>query len=306
MKSVKSEQKDSILTAIGFALINAFMLAAMSLAAKQLSAYFGPFEITFFRNAFSTIALIIWFYFANKTDFFKTDKPLMHLFRGTIGTIGIVLGAWALSMMPLAETTILLFTSPLFTVLLSYPLLGERVGPYRLSAVAAGFIGVIIMANPLNENLTQLPLLGIIVGLGWGFSSGMVDIWLRLMGKTENPNTTTFYFVLFGSIVTGMHWPFANVTPLSFSISALGLIGILGITGLSSQLAKTYSYKLAEASLIAPIMYTMIVWAMLFDYIFWNKIPQMNVITGASLIIASNLFILYRERRKKSSIITNN
>jgi drug/metabolite transporter (DMT)-like permease len=293
--------KKNLLLGVAFALLSAFMLAGMGLFAKKLSTYFGPFEVTFFRNAFAVIALFIWFLLARKLYLLKTDKPLMHLFRATIGTIGIVLGAFALSMRPLAETTVLLFTSPLFTVLLSYPVLGERVGIYRLSAVAIGFLGVVVMVNPFGESISSLPVLGVIVGLGWGFSSGMVDIWLRKMGRTENPNTTTFYFVLFGILSTGIHWPWAEIKPDSFSTPALIFIFGLGVTGLISLLAKTHSYKLGEASIIAPMMYTMIIWSMLFDYLFWGRMPTLNVIAGGGIIIACNIFILYREIYLKKS-----
>ncbi|PCI54948.1 MAG: hypothetical protein COB36_08840 [Alphaproteobacteria bacterium] len=192
--------------------------------------------------------------------------------------------------------------APLFVVLLSYPVLKEPVGAYRLGAVLIGFTGVIIMANPTAETNT-LPMLGLIVGLSWGFFAGCVDTCLRWMGKTENATTTVFYFVLFGTITCGMHFPFAEVKPDSFSLNAFWIIAGLGTTGLLSLLAKTQSFRLAEASLIAPIMYSMIIWTMLFDYLFWDKMPSMNVVLGASIIISSNIFILYRETAiKKKSI----
>lgn len=293
-----------LLWGVSFALLNAFMLAGMGLFVKKLSGYFGPIEITFFRNIFAALALFLIFVFWGRLAWLKTDKPWMHLFRGTIGTIGIVLGAFALSMMPLAEVTVLLFTSPLFTVLLSYPVLGERVGPYRLGAVLVGFMGVVIMANPFGNDGMSVPFLGLIVGLGWGFSSGMVDIWLRKMGRTENANTTTFYFALFGTLATGLHWPWAELQPDSFSMPALLLILGLGVTGLIALLAKTHSYRLGEAAVIAPVMYTMILWSMVFDYLFWARVPGWNVVIGAAVIIACNVFILYREiivRRKKET-----
>lgn len=284
---------------IFFAVINAFMLAAMSLFAKLLAQHFGPVEVTFFRNAFSLLFLLAFLIFAGKLSALKTERPLAHLFRGIIGTIGIVLGAWAVSMMPLSETIILLFTAPLFVVLLSYPVLGEAVGIYRLGAVFVGFIGVIIMANP-TSGFSGLPTLGLMLGLGWGFFAGCVDLCLRWMGKTENSTTTVFYFVLFGTLTTALHWPFAPVHETSFSVDALWIIIGLGMTGLLSLLAKTQSYRLAEASLIAPVMYSMIVWTMIFDYVFWDKEPGWNVIIGSAVIIGSNLFILKREQIVKA------
>ncbi len=290
----------SLKLGIIFALVNAAMLAGMSLFAKLLATYFGPIEVTFFRNITSLAALFIWIVFARKLIILKTQRPLIHLFRSAIGTVGILLGMWALSIMPLAETTILLFTSPLFVVLLSYPILKEPVGIYRLTAVLFGFLGVIVMINPSNA-INALPTLGIFIGLGWGFTAGCVDVCLRKMGKTENAMATTFYFCLFGSITCGLHWPWAEIKTNAFSMDAIWIIIGLGITGLLSLLAKTQSFRLGEASIIAPIMYTMIIWTILFDYLFWDKIPTLNVLAGATLIIASNLFILYRENKKRKT-----
>lgn len=290
--------KTPLMMGIIFAALNALMLAGMSLFAKLLSTYYGPVEVTFFRNIFSLLVIFGWLVYTRKLFILKTERPFAHLIRSAVGTIGIVLGAWALSIMPLAETTILLFTSPLWTVLLAYPILGERFGLYRLSAVLVGFLGVVIVANPTSD-LNALPLLGIMIGLGWGFSSGMVDIMLRWLGKTENANTTVFYFVLFGTLTCGLHWPWADIRTDAFSLNAFWIICGLGITGLLSLLFKTQSYRLAEASIIAPLMYSMIIWTMLFDYLFWDKAPGWNVILGATIIVASNAFILYRENKIK-------
>lgn len=280
---------------IAFAAVNAFMLAGMSLFSKLLFTYYGPIEITFFRNFISMAVLIIGLMICGKMALLKTKRPVIHFIRSAIGTSGIVVGTWAITLMPLAEVTVLLFTSPLFVVLLSYPILKEPVGIYRLGAVCIGFIGVIIVINPAQA-VNALPFIGGIMGLIWGFSSACVDICLRYMGKTENSMATTFYFVLFGSLACGFHWPWADIKPNAFSIDAILIILGLGITGVLALLAKTQSYRMGEASIIAPIMYTMIIWTMLFDYLYWEKIPTLNMITGTIIIICSNLFILYRER----------
>ena len=194
--SIANKTKDQLMLAIGFASINAFMLAAMGLFAKLLGEYFGPLEVTFFRNGISFIALFAWMICARKLAMLKTERPYAHLFRGTIGTIGIVLGMWAVSLMPLAETTVLLFTSPLWTLVLAWLFLKECIGPYRIGAIILWFSGIIIMANPFDGQL-DLPILGLIAGLGWGFLSGAVDTTLRWMGSTERSTTTVFYFMVF-------------------------------------------------------------------------------------------------------------
>lgn len=302
--NTSSEPRDHLWLAIMFATINACMLAGMSLFSKLLAQFYGPVEVTFFRNAFSLVALVIWFIFAHRLFLMKTARPWAQFVRATIGTIGIALGMWAVSMMPLAETTTLLFTSPLFTTLFSMIILRERVGPYRIGAIIAGFCGVLIVANPFAEGGLHIPLLGLIAGLGWGLSSGAVDTILRWIGKTENAFTTTFYFMLFGSLVCGLHLPFADIKPGAFSVPALLFIAGIGTCGLISLLSKSQSFRLGEATVIAPMMYTMLIWSVLFDYLFWDRVPSLNVIAGGCLIVASNLFIMYREARLKKPKIT--
>jgi len=202
---------------------------------------------------------------------------------------------------------VLLFTSPLFTLLLSIIFLKEAVGVFRVGAIIVGFIGVAIIALPgILDSAHPFPMLGLAAGIGWGFCSGSIDAILRWMGKTENTYTTTFYFMLFGTIACGLYWPF-SATPIdsidkSSALTVMGIIALLGFTGTTALLAKTQSYRLGEASLIAPIMYTMLIWSVAFDYIFWGRTPTWNVILGAIIIVGANLFIMYREHAKNSKI----
>jgi drug/metabolite transporter (DMT)-like permease len=293
-----AKPKDHLWPAIAFACINALMLAGMGLFAKLLGQYFGFVEVTFFRNILSLAVLFLWLFFTHKLFLLKTERPWAHIFRSIVGTLGIASGMLAVSILPLAEATILLFTSPLWTLLLAWIFLKEHIGPYRISAIILGFIGIIILANPFDGHI-GLPLLGLAAGLFWGFISGAVDTILRWMGSTEKSATTTFYFMLIGSILCSLHWPFAEIQDNSFSTPALWIMCGLGVTGLLAQLSKSQSFRLGEASIIAPVMYTMIIWSVLFDYLFWNKVPTWNVIVGATVIICANFIILYRERQKE-------
>lgn len=289
-----------LLIAIIFAALNAFFLAGMSLSAKLLGAYFGPIEVTFWRNIFSVAVLFLWLVYSKRLHNLKTERPGAHLLRSSIGTLGLVVGMWAVALMPLAETTVLFFTSPLFIVVLSHFILKERVGLPRFAAVFIGFCGVLIAIIPSLGSDT-LPVLGVICGLIWAFSSACVDICLRWMGKTENSNATVFYFVLFGTLTTGMHWPFAEVQPNSFSWPAMLIVCALGATGVLALLFKTQSFRMAEASLLAPVAYTMLIWTVSFDYIFWNKVPSWNLIFGALIIFAAQIYIIRREYKHRKT-----
>lgn len=302
--------KDNTLLAIGFALLNAFMLAGMSLSAKWLGEYFDAIEVTFWRNLASLIMLLVLFAFIGNKDFYKTKRPWAHIFRSAIGTAGIALGMYTVSVISLAETTVLLFTSPLFTLILSIIFLKESIGVFRAGAIIVGFIGVAITAFPgITDVQNPFPILGLAAGIGWGFLSGSVDVVLRWMGKTENTYTTVFYFMFLGSIACGIYWPFSATLIDSIEknsiITVIGIISLLGFTGVTALLAKTQSFRLGEASLIAPIMYTMIIWSVLFDYIFWERTPTWNVVLGATIIVAANVFILRREQMKKAKVTSH-
>ncbi len=293
-----TKPSDHLWMATAFATLNAVMLAGMSLFAKLLGEYMGPIEVTFFRNAFSLLALIAWIIVGRQYFILKTKRPWAHALRGLVGTIGISLGMWAVSILSLAQTTALLFTSPLFTILLSAILLKENIGIYRIGAVVFGFLGILVIADPFNGHIT-MPIVGLCAGIAWGFCSGSVDTILRWIGSTEKSSTTTFYFMLFGSLTTALHLPFAEFHEASSSLPVVGIIFGLGLCGLLALLAKSQSFRLGEASVIAPIMYTMIIWSVLFDYLFWEKAPSRTVLLGTLMIIGSNLFILHREHKKK-------
>ena len=293
--------KQNLPLALGFAALNALMLSSMSLFGKLLGEVFGPIEITFFRNVSSFIFLIAFLFAMRQIpEILKTERPIAHIVRSVIGTIGIAVGMWSFILSPLALATLLFFTSPLFVALLSYPVLGERVGPYRLTSVAIGFIGVAIISAPaFIQGQSDITVLGVCVGITYGFLAACVDLCLRYLGDTESSSTTTFYFLLFGIVSTSLYWPFSDKSILDQNINSFLIIIGIGLTGVISLLAKSQSYRLAEAAYVAPITFTMIIWAGLFDYFIWNKTPNALLFLGGGIIITSNLFILWREQKKK-------
>jgi drug/metabolite transporter (DMT)-like permease len=304
---------DKPLLGLGFAFINAFFLSGMALFAKLLGAYFNPIEVTFFRNLASLGLLLIGLFFFKKYwKKVKTKRFKAQLFRATIGTIGIILGVWSYRLLPLAEATILFFTCPLFIVLLSRIFLKERVGPYRIGAVIIGFLGVAIMTLDINTIVGNsntlkitIPVLGLIVGLTYAFMAAAVDVCLRWMGSTEHAITTTFYFLVLGLVFTGIYWPLSqdHITDI-LSFEPFWIMLGLGFCGLMSLISKTQSYRLAPATVIGPVIFTMIVWALVFDFVIWERVPAWNAILGATIIIASNLFILWRENQKTKTAKT--
>jgi len=286
-----SPHQDSPLKGVLFALAAAAMLSSMNMFGKLLGAYQDPIEVTFYRNLIALILLVGGLFFLKKLYLVKTKRPFAQFARAFIGTVGMLFSMWAVIIMPLTTATAFLFTAPLFVTLLSYPLLKERVGILRFGAVLIGFSGVLLIARPE----TNISLFEISVGLAAGFFNGLVAICLRWLGNTESTATTNFYFMLYGLIGTALFMPFVATAPTV--IETPWIIGI-GIVGLLSLLFKTQGFRLGPAALISPVSYTMMIWALIYDFLIWQTIPTWPILMGASIIILSNIFILWREHQK--------
>jgi drug/metabolite transporter (DMT)-like permease len=277
---------------IVYALSAAFILGLMGVVAKLLGNHLSPLDIIFYRNIVAVILVLISLFFIKKLYLLKTKRPYAHLTRTIIGTITNVLIVWSFILMPIATATSLHFTAPLFVSLLSYPLLKEKVGRFRITFILIGFLGVIVIAQP-ESNISNFHLM---IGLTAGFMNALVAICLRWLGDTEDSFTTTFYFLFFGLLLTSLFMPFIGTLP---EVDILHLIFAMGIVGVSSLFLKTQSFRLAPAALISPISYTILIWAIIFDWLIWDTVPTTNLILGASIIIGSNILILWREKAKK-------
>lgn len=289
------EHQDRPLHGVGFALCAAAMLSTMNMFGKLLGSVHDPVEITFYRNLVAIIILLIGLAVLGKLSLLKTSRPKAQFVRSLVGTVGMLFSMWSVVILPLATATALLFTAPLFVVLLSYPLLKERVGLFRLGAVIIGFLGVILIAQPENN----VEPMHIAIGLVAGFLNGMVAICLRWLGNTESTATTNFYFLFYGVIGTGLAMPFMGEMPTAET--SPWILGI-GIVGLLSLLLKTQGFRLGPAALISPISYTLMIWALIYDYFIWHSAPSFAVVIGALVIISSNVIILWRENRKQINV----
>jgi drug/metabolite transporter (DMT)-like permease len=195
--------------------------------------------------------------------------------------------------MPLAETTALLFASSLFIPVLAVFVLKETVGPYRWSAVFAGFAGVIVMARPTGD----IYVLGVTVALVAALLHAILQIILRYLGRFERPETISFYFFAVGTVITALAMPFVAVTP---AISEIPWLLGIGLSGAAAQWMLSTAYRHAPAAVVSVFNYTSIVWATLFGFMIWNEWPLPTVVAGAAIVIASNLLIIWREQRLAS------
>lgn len=262
----------------------------MNMLAKILAETHHIIEIAFYRNLVSVLPFLAFILISKQYQLFRTRTPKALAARSILGTVSLITTFAAFHLLPMAEVTVILFSTALMVPALAFFILKEPVGLYRWSAIIIGFAGVFAMVGFAG---LAGPLIGIVFAFIAASMHACLGLLLRFM-KQESPITITFYFVLTGTILTGLAMPFVATTPTLFELSLLVLTGIAG--GLA-QLCLSLAFKNAPVSVVAPFNYTGLIWATGFDIMIWNFIPGWPVFAGAAIILAANFFILYRERK---------
>ncbi len=253
----------------------------------------GVIEIVFYRNLFSLPVILLSLVAGRRPASVRTKRPGAHLIRAVIGLSSMLLTFQALTMLPLVEATTIGFTAPLFATILSAALLRESIGRRRWAAVAVGFIGVLVVAQPGDF---ELPLAGVVVALVGAITVSTVTITIRQIGATEAATTTVFWFAVAGVLAGGLAMPF--VARLHDPATWLLLV-LIGSTGAIAQLLQTYSLRIAPVSVLAPFDYSQLVWALALTWLVWGTLPSGSTIAGGGLIAASGLYTAWREHRRR-------
>jgi drug/metabolite transporter (DMT)-like permease len=252
-------------------------------------------QVMFFRGLFGILPTYFLIPKDRLKTFYKTKRPWEHFFRCVMGLMALIAIIIALRELPLAVVVSLSYAAPLFITILSIFLLSEKVGMFRWLAVLIGFVGVIVISEPGFKNLNYLYLLPLVFCIGMAF----VTITIRKLSTTEPIWLISIFFsiiILIASLTTiPLGW--IMPTPKDFILLAL-----IGITGGSANLFLTQSYKLSEVSLVAPLKYLSLIFAIIFGYLIWNEIPTLKTLIGASLVVLASLIIFRREIYHKEKI----
>jgi len=255
------------------------------------SAGANTVELGFYRFAFGLVPLLLWIWRDGNRGVWRTRRPLAHVSRALLGLTTMMLTFSALAYLPLAEATTIAFAAPLFAVILSATVLKEAVGRHRWSAVAIGFLGVIIVMQPHGE---RFPAIGLALAVTAALGVGAVTITLRQIGRTEGTQTIVLWFTLLSLLGLGLLMPFygqAHDLRAWLILIALGLFGGLG------QLLMTASLRCAPVSAVVPFDYVQLLWAVLLGWLFFADRPAATTAAGAAIIVASGLYTVYREHR---------
>jgi len=250
---------------------------------------FNAFQIVFFRYVFGLIPMGVALYLSG-WRVLVTRNLRGHLVRAVLMGASITLFFWGLRYMPLAEAFVIGFTAPLFITALSWPVLGERVGPHRWAAVAAGFLGVLIVLKPGIQGVRPEALL--IVASAFTYSLGA--LLTRKVARTEHSTAIFTYTTLVALVLTA---PVAWLTWMPMDSAAVSAFAALGVVGGLAHLLVIIAYYNAPAAVNAPLEYTSLVWAALIGWVVFHEDVAATTWIGASVIIGAGLYIVWRETR---------
>jgi drug/metabolite transporter (DMT)-like permease len=267
--------------------------AVMQACGKMLSPAYHPLELVFWRHLLAVILMVGYVLVRRRVYLLKTTRPVWMGLRALVGT-GCLLAMFAANaVQPLAQTSILLFTSAFLTPVLAALFLKDSVGPARWGAIVVGYLGVMLIVGMPGGGVVAW---GVVFGLVAAVLQSGVGISLRYLGRTEHAFTMSFYFLTFGAVVGALGLPFVGHMPTAEDVWPLGAMTLSGLLG---QLAISEAYRHAPPGVVSPMGYSGLAWAVLFDIAIWGIVPGWSVWAGGGVIIASNLFLLWRENRAR-------
>ena len=285
--------RDELRRGILYIIAAVFVFAVINALVKYEEETYSVADVVFFRCTFALIFSLGLVARHGGIAALKTHRPLEHAGRSALQFISMVSIYIAFHLMPLADAVAITFSNPLFLTVLSIPVLGEKVGRHRWGAVLVGFLGVLIMVQP-GAGVFSIAALLALVNASVGAS---VTIALRRMSLTERSVTLCTYQALGTTVLSTLLLPFGWMTP-----SWQGAIGLAAI-GLASGLGQflwTQAFRLAPAAVLAPFNYTTMIWAIGFGFFMWGEVPTPAVLLGTAVVVASGLYILYRETVRRA------
>ena len=245
-------------------------------------------QVIFFRGFFG---IVLYYFVIPKErirDFYFTKRPLLHFSRCFFGLAALLSIFTALRNLPLATVVSISFAAPIFTTIFSIFFLSERVGYFRWLAVFIGFIGILIISEPGFSSLNVYYIFPVIFVLGMSY----VAISIRQLSSTEPVWLISLFFSAAITIAGLLTLPFGWIMPSFYDLTLLSMIGFFGGV---ANLWLSQSYKFSEVSLVTPLKYLALVFAIVFGYLIWGEVPSGKTLIGAILVVASSIIIFRRE-----------
>ena len=271
-------------------LLSVLLFSLMDAGLKTLSSHYPAVQVATLRALSSLPLVLAWALWSVGWRPLVRVRWALHLLRGVLGVVMMASFVYALARLPLSTAYSIFFVAPLLITALSVPILGERVGPRRWAAIAIGLLGVLVVLRPTGAGmLTTAGFAVLLAALGYAVSA----ITVRVLARTDTTQAITFWLLALMALGAGaLAWP--QWVPLRAEHA--WIIGGIGIAGAIGQYAITEAFRLGEASLIAPLEYTALIWGVALDLALWGVLPDAVTWVGAAIIIVSGLYLIRRER----------
>ena len=282
-----AQKRNAVVVGITYMILASAAFAVVILSVRQLSASFSVLQIMFFRNVIATLVLAPWLLRVGLAQM-KTDKYKLYAWRTFYGYFGAAAWFYAISIMPLADAVALHFTMPLFTVLAAIAFLGESVGLRRGAAIAAGFVGAMVIVRP---GFVDINMGAVIVLIAAAAFSG-INITTKILARTEPEAAIVFYFNLLILPISLIPALWVWKTP---GWGDLHWILLVGIANAVAQIFLTRSFAAAEASIVIPFDFLRLIFVAIFGFLFFAEIPHITTGIGALIIFAASVYIARRE-----------
>jgi drug/metabolite transporter (DMT)-like permease len=272
-------------------LLGGFILLVLSDAsAKWLTESHSVMQVVCLRATIMVSCLVAFLVFSNRREVLHPGDLKMQLTRGSFACCSQYLFIFGLSYVQLAEAAAAAYLGPVIMTALAPIILAERVGIHRWSAVLLGFTGMIIMLRPSTDQMAWAMLLPASAAV----FGALRDLVTRKMRSTGHPVTVLLYSNL---IIAAVGMPFLLFVYQPFSLPQIGLLVLSSALIGTAHLMHIQAFRLEEASVLAPFRYSGIIWGVLFGFLIWGDLPDRWVVAGAIVVIASGLYIYWREQR---------
>lgn len=286
---MSSNTRGAILGLLGFGIFSIH-----DVIVKFLGATYSPFQILFFSVMFAFPMISFMLVRDSLADTMRPHHPWWTALRTISLLISSGCGFYAFSVLPLTQTYSILFAVPLVITLLAIPLLGEKVRMHRGAAVLIGLAGVLIVVRPGASAFTT----GHAAAFVAVFFSSLASVIVRRIGNQERNLVLLMFPMLASFLVMGALMPF-DYKPMPLNhLVAVAVLSVLGFVALNFMIV---AYKTGEAAVVAPMQYSQMLWATLFGFLVFSETPERHTLIGAAVIIASGLYIVFRESRKNVS-----
>jgi len=264
--------------------------SCMDVLLKLFSQHYAPMQISAMRGVASLPFMLLAIAVTGRLRSIKPVRFRLHLLRGVLSVVMIFGFVYGVKVLSLANAYAIYLSAPLLIAALSVPMLGERIGWRRWAAICVGLVGVIVILRPSSSNILSLGAVAVFIS---AFMYAMSAVVVRVLARTDTAASTIFWQLallsLFAGVLSISQWQPIRSEHFAW-LAGVGLFGAIG------QWLITTAFRTAPPSVVAPFEYSCLLWGISFDYLLWDALPSSRVYLGGGIVIASGLYLLWRER----------